>query len=504
MMRAVGPGRARAKARHSTDACEKRAHSVELHGNSHCFLRPLQRAAAAAAQQARKQQTSDNDDDERPRAGEKQKSSTNLYLYFVVIDLSFDQSSSNPPPTTHTLHQTPMTPTMGRLIECQMAFVTWGMKARFRQGNMGLIRKDNKVYLALYFSKTEYYKLLVDPQSLAILPAAIRFKDLQKDLFIKNVVDTERYEHIKRGLRVLLRREELRRTGKGDKLDRFIASLPSLNSIRLEERTPSRVRSLELTQCNLNCVPKELENLSSTLEHLDMSRNNIDKLPRTFCCKMNKLRNLNLSHNLIETLPLEIKFFSQLVALNLSDNHLRLLPSTFSDLRALKTLNVANNNLSQLPAFRRTDITLEILDISCNPLDGALQNQLSTFEVYPSHDGQLGYEETPFSSSQTHLPPNKNKVSRLFEISLLNIVRCDRLFKLASEEALPRSIVSIMQRDVFKCYRCNQMNMLPAYNSTDYLDYVAHVTNLISTRNYSHGMTFMKLLCRDCFGNMAP
>lgn len=485
-----------------------------------------------------------------------------------------------------------MTATMGRLIDCQMAFVTWGMKARFRQGKLGLLRKDNKVYLAIFFTKTEYHKLLVDPKSLALLPAAIRFKDMQKDLFIKNVGDTERYEHMKRGIKVLLKNDELRRTGKGDKLDRFIASLPNLNSIRLEERTPLRMRAnligangtgggvedmqgvceeiigsgndlvtprqpcsernngygqiatynnneltddmakrlanpnlrkikqirirgisenlwqaqyltdLELIECNLNCVPKDLEKLSKSLEVLDLSKNSINKLPRTFCCKMNKLKRLNVSNNLIETLPLEIKFFSNLVVLNLSDNHLRLLPSTFSDLRALKILNLAKNNLSQLPAFKRSDIALETLDISNNPLDGALQNQFSTFEVYPSYDGQLSYEETSFSPSQNNLSTNKNKISKLFEISLLNIVRSNYLFKRASEEALPRSIVSTMQRDVFKCYRCNQMNLLPAYNSTDYLDYVAHVTNLVSTRNYSHGMTFMKLLCRDCFGNM--
>uniref|UniRef100_A0A6G1S726 Leucine-rich repeat-containing protein 57 n=1 Tax=Aceria tosichella TaxID=561515 RepID=A0A6G1S726_9ACAR len=309
-----------------------------------------------------------------------------------------------------------MPPTLGRLIECQMAFVTWGMKAKFRQGKLGLLRKDNKVFLAIFFTKTEHHKLLVDPKSLTILPAAIRFKDMQKDLFIRNVADNERYEHMKRGIKVLLRKDEIRRTGKGDKLDRFIESLPQLNSISLEERAPPvrislNLSSLELVQCNLEFIPKELEDLSRSLKHLDMSRNNITNLPRTFCCKMSKLSNLNLSHNLIETLPLEIKFLSKLVVLNISYNNLRLLPSTFSDLRALKILNVANNNLSQLPAFRRSDITLDTLDISSNPLDGALQNQMSTFEVYPSYDGQLGYEETSFSPSQANLEQTDKKTS---------------------------------------------------------------------------------------------
>lgn len=468
---------------------------------------------------------------------------------------------------------------MEGLIDCQMAYVTWGDKAKFRRGRVGLLRKASSIYLAFVFADSSR-KVPIARDFISILPAAIRLKAAKKDLFIRNACDQIKFQNMIRAIRILLRQSELRQAGKGLKLDKLIADIPDADEVdlklvpaqirftyvgkhftgfdknhnlqrnggnsdggddiemisshdahelemRLQTRQQLRymktigvrdlpdnlcladsLNRLALIECNLAYVPKQLEALSRSLNYLDLSKNNINKLPRTFCCKMNNLRYLNLSHNSIETLPLEIKFFSRLVDLDISNNHLRLLPTTFSDLRSLKTLNVANNDLSQLPAFRKEDIRLEILDISSNPLDGALDS-ISTFEVFPSYDdGSLGYQETAFSNLSSSLSNRnqdqyQNRVPKLFEISMLNVVRCDSLFKLASEISLPKTIVSTMQRDIFKCFRCNEMNMLPAYNSTDFLDYVEQVNQLITTRNYRTGMTFMKLLCRDCFGHMS-
>lgn len=252
---------------------------------------------------------------------------------------------------------------------------------------------------------------------------------------------------------------------------------------------------LTITHCSLVTIPKQLEKYSHTLQYLDLSCNDISTVPRTFCCKMSQLRTLNLKQNQIQTLPIEIKFLKSLNNLDLSNNQLRMLPSTFSDLRNLRVLSVSNNNLSQLPAFKKDDIRLKKLDVSFNPLDGALSGP-NTFEVHPSYDEPFdGYDENLF----TPTTPILNKFPKLFQIALLRIVRCDKMLKLAAEEMLPPSIVSTMQRDIFKCYRCGKMSILPAYNSTDILDYVDQVEVLQTTGNYRHGMTFMKLFCRKCF-----
>lgn len=395
---------------------------------------------------------------------------------------------------------------MGRLIHCQTALVPWGTKAKFRRSKLGLFRKGSTVYLAIFFNPTQYFKFQLDPRLVDILPAAIRFNETGEDLFIRQVSDEQQYKTLMREIKVILKRDKLRQTGKADALEKFISSIPQLSAIGRHEIVPARagigrLHEVTLTDCQLTYIPKELEKLSETLTSLNLSRNSIKKLPRTFCCKMNNLRSIDISHNQIETLPIEIKFFSRLVDLNISDNRLRMLPSTFSDLKSLRNLNVANNNLSQLPAFRREEIRLQQLDVSHNPLDGAL-HEASTFQALPCYNGdQLDYHENLFSPLT--VPISKNKLPTLFEASMLSIVRNDDLFKKVCQESIPRTIISTMQRDVFKCYKCSKMNMLPAYNSTDILDYVDQVEVLLTNGNYRHGMTFMKLICRSCFDYMS-
>lgn len=285
--------------------------------------------------------------------------------------------------------------------------------------------------------------------------------------------------------------ERLRDKSISDITIRSITKVPTL----LWQRP--QIHELVLNDCNLVCVPKQIEAFSSTLTTLDLNSNMIEKLPRTFCCKMTKLKLLFLKNNRIETLPIEIKFLSSLFDLNISNNRLRMIPSTFSDLKSLRHLNVANNNLSQLPAFRSEDIRLMSLDVSNNPLDGA-SDRKATFEVHPSYDDETSlYNVCPLNTL------SRNNLPKLFELSMLRMVRCDNLLKLASETPLPRTIVSAMQRDIFKCYRCRKMSILPAYNSTDTLDYVNQVISLQYSANYSRGMTFMKLLCRVCFDKMS-
>lgn len=467
---------------------------------------------------------------------------------------------------------------MVRFIDCQIAITPWGTKACFKRAKVGLMRKGNNVFIAVFYrppNKNE--KLPVDQKNIELLPAAIRFKCLQKDLFIRQPGDEQRYTNMMREIRVLLNKEKLRQTGKAELLERLISSIPlydaynprdlvppaKIRSVRLVadltcqikpnsldggshivmddhyqtlidsqpkldmsvckkklensyldrieiiglERIPKQLWSrnslqqLTLSNCNLKNFPKQIESFSDSLVYLNLSHNSIETLPRTFCCKMNRLVTLDLGDNLIETLPLEIKFLRRLVVLNVSQNRLRMLPSTFSDLKRLQKLDVAKNKLSQLPAFRKEDVRLLELDVSYNPLDGA-SSEINTFEVHPSYDRAIGYYENRLSQNMSSMSKN-NKPSSLFETSLLKIVRCDILFKLASEVSLPETIVSTMQREIFKCFNCSQLHMLPAYNSTDILDYVEQVRHLTTSKNYTHGMTFMKLLCRLCFDKMS-
>lgn len=395
---------------------------------------------------------------------------------------------------------------MRKLLDCQLSIVRWGEKARYKRAKIGLLRKESTVYLAIFSTTNEKYP--IESSNIQLMPAAIRLRKLGKDIFIKQPSDDLRYETIMREIKVLLNRDHINRGPKAERMKNFISNIPTFNSFDPKDLVPwsrTSLHELTLTNCNLKHFPKQLESLSGSLISLDLSHNDIEIVPRAFCCKMNSLKKFNLSHNKIEILPIEIKFFRRLVDLNLSNNNLRMLPSTFSDLKRLRFLNVANNQLSQLPAFRKEEVCLQELDVSYNPFDGA-SNEANLFEVYPSYDddNQMGYQENLVKSPSTLMLERNTKCPpSLCTIALLRVVRCDSLLKLASQEALPETIVSTMQREIFKCYRCSQLNMLPAYNSTDILDYVEQVTSLISTGNYRHGMTFMKLLCRGCFDSMS-
>lgn len=429
---------------------------------------------------------------------------------------------------------------MGRFIDCQLALLSWGQKAKYRRARVGLLRKGSIVFIALYFNPTDsIMKFEIHPDEMELMPAAIRLKSLSKDIFIRQVSDGQRYATMLREIRVILKRDKYtsKQSGKSQAFEQLISKIPPMSTYIARNPTATQVSRLTLTNINLTEVPQQIVSLSSSLQYLDLSNNRIEKLPKSFCCKMTKLKELNLhnnkldnlprsfccrmtnlehldlSNNLIRTLPIEIKFFRRLRDLNMSHNHLRMLPSTFSDLRSLRKLDVSNNNLSQLPAFRGYEIRLEVLDVSYNPLDGA-SNGYSTFEVHPlveldDHDNSsLGYQENRFNPLLGDLPStlhsgSRTRVPRLFDIAMLKVVRSDRLLKLASEERLPRTIVSTMQRDIFKCYKCGIMNILPAYNSTDILDYIDQVIDLYQTGNYRHGMTFMKLICRTCFDKMS-
>lgn len=416
---------------------------------------------------------------------------------------------------------------MGRCIDCHAAIVPWGVKAKFRRARIGIFRRDREINLAVITNSGIKERFPIQPGLVELLPAAIRFREFKLDVFVKEYTD-QHYQDMKRAIEVILKQEQYRQAGKTEKIDRFLGRIPLLSELPETELIPKlsrdedrlnnksiriitirnvfelptllwqrkEIQELTLNDCNLNCVPKELEAFSLTLTTLDLSSNKIDKLPRTFCCKMTKLKYLHLKDNRIEILPIEIKFLSSLFDLNIANNRLRMIPSTFSDLKSLKYLNVANNNLSQLPAFRNDDISLESLDVSHNPLDGASDRKI-TFEVHPSiYDETLQYNICPLNTL------SKNEIPKLFNLTLLSIVSCDKLLKLASETPLPQTIVYTMQRDIFKCYRCRKMSILPAYNSTDTLDYVNQVKNLYHS-NYDRGMTFMKLLCGNCFDKMS-
>lgn len=411
---------------------------------------------------------------------------------------------------------------MSKLIDCQVAIVPWGLKAKFKRARIGLLRKNDNVYIIAIFNP-QTVRLPLDKNA-QIMPAAIRFNNLQQDIFVRQV-DATQYSIMVRQIKVILRKEELSKSAKAPIFQQLLSSIPdridpkelvasrvsarinvnrdstsiessdlALKRVSTQQLDNRKLRSIKITgletlphqlwsrpalqelslvDCNLDYIPRQIESFKNSLTYLNLSNNSILTVPSTFCCCMEQLRFLDISDNNIKELPLEMKFLKKLVEFNISNNQIRKLPTTFTDMINLRVLNVANNKLTKLPAFKNDIIKLDELDVSYNPLND------------DEHTSPLIYS----SSSQS---------IRLFNIALLRVARCDSLLKLVSFDSIPLDIVDTLQNDVFKCYSCGQLDIHPAHQSVDVLDYVNQVERLITNNNFNQGMTFVRLLCNKC------
>ncbi|XP_017652783.2 leucine-rich repeat serine/threonine-protein kinase 2 isoform X2 [Nannospalax galili] len=121
----------------------------------------------------------------------------------------------------------------------------------------------------------------------------------------------------------------------------FLATMPVL---------PSSITSLKLSQNKFTCIPDVILILPH-LRSLDMSNNNIDCLPGPAHWKSLNLRELLFSNNQISILNLSEKphLWSRVEKLHLSHNKLREIPPEIGFLENLTSLDVSHN--SELRSF---------------------------------------------------------------------------------------------------------------------------------------------------------
>lgn len=428
------------------------------------------------------------------------------------------------------------------LIDCEASIAPWGTKAKFKKAKLGLVKKNptnsltSPIYLIVNFATNNMNKLLINPKDIQLLPAAIRFNDLSRDVFIRAPNEDTKLKQMLRKLRIIVEQDKLRRKGKGTTVDETLLNIPSVDyvignskelmptrtsakivatsdsepnnkgdsKIRATKTAASRLENrqlktidvegiselpanlflrdtlceLNLVRCNLKSIPHQLHQFGNSLVILNLSHNLITDVPAQFCCSMTKLSRLDLSNNSLKRLPLEVRFLNQLISLNLSKNQLTTLPSTFTDLTKLRYLILANNELKLLPPFHHREVKLQRLDISHNPLD-----DMSNSQEYPS---KFVIDDSLYSA----------KLASLTELATLKVVRSDHLFKVA-HKMLPPVLYSHLQHDIFKCFECNELNFVPSFDIIDHLDYVSQVEAL-QTSNNLNGMTFVKSICRVC------
>lgn len=198
-------------------------------------------------------------------------------------------------------------------------------------------------------------------------------------------------------------------------------TLEALRTGKLTDR-----KELHLS-CGLEEFPREILDLSETLEVLDLSGNRLDALPDDFH-RLRKLRIVFFSDNLFEIVPrvlaqcpdLEMVGFkscriksidahalpAKLRWLILTDNRLEMLPESIGNHPRLQKLMLAGNRLRSLPPQLRDCTNLELVRISANRLD--------TFPVWLTDLPRLawlGWSGNPFCLGSRTLPETLREIA---------------------------------------------------------------------------------------------
>ncbi|XP_044728138.1 malignant fibrous histiocytoma-amplified sequence 1 homolog [Chrysoperla carnea] len=138
--------------------------------------------------------------------------------------------------------------------------------------------------------------------------------------------------------------------------------------------------NLDLSECQLMQVPDAVYHLMrhTDLKTCDLSGNVITKIPPKFTVNFNHITDLNLSHNQMSKLPDEIVDLGELQRLDISYNSYIALPSSIFKIPKLEQLNASNNHILEIEVEKIEGApSLQILDVSHNPLTPTCHNKLS-------------------------------------------------------------------------------------------------------------------------------
>lgn len=138
------------------------------------------------------------------------------------------------------------------------------------------------------------------------------------------------------------------------------------NWMRKNKHLFKEIKNLNLSQCGLKNIPKEITYFKSLII-LNLSNNQITSVSAKIS-KLSKLAILDLSKNQLLSLPAEFASLNKLITLSMHDNQFKQFPDVLLRLPQLKTLNLAFNAIhsflmtdQDLPAIRKLDISFNQL-----------------------------------------------------------------------------------------------------------------------------------------------
>lgn len=154
----------------------------------------------------------------------------------------------------------------------------------------------------------------------------------------------------------------------------------------LTQGKPDTIKSLNLSDCELTALPKELS-LFKNLEELDVNSNNFQDTNLDELCKLKKLKTINLAGCSLLTIPQGVLCSLSLEDLHLYDNNIATLPNLFFRLSKLKKLSLGENKLTSVTSNIYKFQNLEELYLQGNPIKKQTALKVDKFkkmkEFYP-------------------------------------------------------------------------------------------------------------------------
>ena len=129
----------------------------------------------------------------------------------------------------------------------------------------------------------------------------------------------------------------------------------------------TKIKRIDLSCNEIDCLPLEMDNWSNTLEILNVSDNKINSIPASFC-RFVKLRRIYINDNELdfEGLPKGLHKLINLEYFYAANNLLEIIPDSLLRCPNLKRLIVPGNRLITLPDTIHFVDTLEKLDVTDN------------------------------------------------------------------------------------------------------------------------------------------
>ena len=156
--------------------------------------------------------------------------------------------------------------------------------------------------------------------------------------------------------------------------------------LSLLKTKPQQIKSLDLSNCGLAYLPKELS-LFENLEELNLSENNFQVTDLNLLSKLHKLKSISFQNCKLREFPMVILSFTKLKKLDLFNNEIKEIPEKLYELNSLTELEVSANDLASVSSniYKLTQLNLfSFAQTKIRTLPTTIVRLKNLKEIYPN------------------------------------------------------------------------------------------------------------------------